>query len=1696
MASIWDKLKKSLGGTYDNLNIFDNGKTASKPASPVQMNPIAQLRDMIDANSPRDVYNRQQSGQPAIYRDQQIQMGNTRPHVNLGGQIFGSTARFINSGRAAEEMYLRELIEQPRFQIAKFTGNQGAQQAYFDRQRQFNEKTFDPNAGLFGEGTIFKNPSEVGNLSVAELTKRVGLNTAGTALEVIPMVKGASIAPKSGAAKVAIRIVGNAGASAGQDIIDQTQNRDNFSKEQLALSTLLGTVLPEGLGAVSRRLPKEIPSIKGDQRGALGFGDEGNQDKLGDILGNIEIGGWGPADIIAAEFGGKTVDIQRNIDRYGLQPTYEMYQRVGKAGTANNVDAVVTSELKKLYPEKLFNDDGVWKAYEQNPEAYAPQTRELPPEANTFVDVPQVDKTDYRGAHQIESNTSRNIGEINSIEDIAAQVKSKYGLTNNDHKNIGKLNKIIGNPDADVKVYRASPVGELNSGDWVTNDKIYANDIKRQNGGEVYEYTVKAKELNLPANIEDNPSLARFSAFQYSKSDIAPQARGLPPEANTFINAQDTQPTIKANEPSVDTPILDEPVKDAVEPTNAVNTQAEAPKAVELMQSLDKNVSVADATDNVAKILDAVSNEMDALDSELKANGSSLESVLREVQLADRENRELSPQAADILANRIKPILDSARQLSIDAGVKIGDIPNAYAPQMKAGRTRTVGVGGNLIDELSFTGVGSAERRLNQITLDELDYSKDSILDYVAQHLNQHYKEQNILKDIIFTEAEKGREVTEDAAKNILNVTKEVANKIQKTMDTAISIDDKAANAVGIADTEKFVKNILKLDILGVLNKIGDAKLILRKTIDDKLSLAESTVRSQFQIFNGIKVGDLTLSQALGQELYMNADAYANNALREHIETGFPAGDIIAGAFDMTTLSESTKKSLIENINRISSDDVTDVEALYKIASYIKGAAAKQATDFGENYNVTDPTLRKLINMQISRNITKDGYNRTLGSKLASAFTSAVHRGALYFNVKSSVANITELPRVAALLGSDFPDSLRKALQDVAQSKIPGREFDSITAKYGINERSAGDLLARERNKYRQTMRKRFVEQADRVGLQMFNTTEAVKDATVLYGLEAKYAREGYVGVDLTRKVMKEFNTYSIKGGFDNAIGLQRSSAGRALFQFVTYPIRNTDIMLTQTKKALLEKDRKALGFLAIYTGGVAATYATIGAVLGMPIEYILGVFNPAEDNMNRDSGATDEVISRLPGGPLVDAMKDIYFGAKDEMSIAKEEGREFDVSNLWNSATKKDASLLIPGSVQFNKVMGGKKLLETGYDASAKGLARYAAPTDNYNKAMALIFGKSSTSNAREYFGTQGIGGDLPNMGGEKQLPVSKQWQELIDRAGNNPAVIEDIINRARTARKDQTDFFRENPTLKAVYEQATFIQYDPKTGKGVSDVITPDKWKSIQSDTTLSLYEFMREKAMLNNREFGVPVDPIYKLQDDNKIREVMQLRALPTGDDTEIKDILQGKDWYKQFEKDYAEYIKTQLASGTTDIENSPRKAEYLKIQSENPAQAPKSDVMQQYEFYRNAGDEDSRKAFYADNAEKLSAEYSKRSEDYRVWTNKMRAIEGVDPISKEVWDNSTRGFNYDELKTAKSIAAKNNAYLKEFTPYSSGGSSRSTGRSSGAGSNRVARVDYGNVKSLQTAKLVKPKKVKIVNKKAKNGTIKVSKGKIKI
>ena len=122
----------------------------------------------------------------------------------------------------------------------------------------------------------------------------------------------------------------------------------------------------------------------------------------------------------------------------------------------------------------------------------------------------------YRGSHQIEN--AKPITELN-VDDITTKIKDIDGyLTNQSESDLRKLKKILNNPNEKVTIYRASPVNELNSGDWVTTDKSYAKNVANNNGGKVYSYEVNANELYYPDNVNDLPSLHRLSSFQYNEN--------------------------------------------------------------------------------------------------------------------------------------------------------------------------------------------------------------------------------------------------------------------------------------------------------------------------------------------------------------------------------------------------------------------------------------------------------------------------------------------------------------------------------------------------------------------------------------------------------------------------------------------------------------------------------------------------------------------------------------------------------------------------------------------------------------------------------------------------------------------------------------------------------------------------------------------------------------------------------------------------------------------------------------------------------------------------------------------------------------------------------------------------------------------------------------------------------------------------
>jgi len=143
-------------------------------------------------------------------------------------------------------------------------------------------------------------------------------------------------------------------------------------------------------------------------------------------------------------------------------------------------------------------------------------------------------KVEYRSTHQIDAKTASPITQINeeNINSFITEFKNQYGYPALKSKEVNKLKSIMSNPDADITIYRASPKNELNSGDWVTINKDYANDIRKQNGGKVYTHTVKAKELFYPKTLEgfkDLPSLNKWGAFQYQSSKLSTPTGQKPP---------------------------------------------------------------------------------------------------------------------------------------------------------------------------------------------------------------------------------------------------------------------------------------------------------------------------------------------------------------------------------------------------------------------------------------------------------------------------------------------------------------------------------------------------------------------------------------------------------------------------------------------------------------------------------------------------------------------------------------------------------------------------------------------------------------------------------------------------------------------------------------------------------------------------------------------------------------------------------------------------------------------------------------------------------------------------------------------------------------------------------------------------------------------------------------------------------------
>lgn len=267
-----------FGKAYDQFNLSDGGKSWSNsvPGRPGYGTGISgfinNTRDVLDANTPQDFWARNQQAMekwraplqaPKLdqsYREQQIDLGNKRPYQNVGAAVAGTTARFANSFDAAAG----EAFDTANLYAAQLQNNPELIQAANERLQRRQDERFNPEGGLLGQGTIFDNKQDYLTSGWKDTAKDVAAVTAGTALEVAPLSKGAGLTTNavmkaSKPVQAVVRTGMGVTEGAAQDVLEQQFTRDNYSPMQTLASAATGGVLANAAPAANALAQRAKP---------------------------------------------------------------------------------------------------------------------------------------------------------------------------------------------------------------------------------------------------------------------------------------------------------------------------------------------------------------------------------------------------------------------------------------------------------------------------------------------------------------------------------------------------------------------------------------------------------------------------------------------------------------------------------------------------------------------------------------------------------------------------------------------------------------------------------------------------------------------------------------------------------------------------------------------------------------------------------------------------------------------------------------------------------------------------------------------------------------------------------------------------------------------------------------------------------------------------------------------------------------------------------------------------------------------------------------------------------------------------------------------------------------------------------------------------------------------------------------------
>lgn len=1105
----------------------------------------------------------------------------------------------------------------------------------------------------------------------------------------------------------------------------------------------------------------------------------------------------------------------------------------------------------------------------------------------------------------------------------------------------------------------------------------------------------------------------------------------------------------------------------------------------------------------------------DEASAELAKHGYTFEDMVR---IIDDGRRALDDGAEQV--NIPDPVYDVYQKLRADMdkayghrqsqkldGRKnddFGSIDELYWPR-STGADR---LNSSLSDRIGDASVLSRTGR--DMSQESMDMSPASLSRYMVEMLGG--EDNRRILEIVNEAAAEGRQLTPTQAMKVADEE----NLFLQNVDSAAKLGKDGRPQVDVShlgDVKTGQKNVRHFPFVESLASIGRAKGL--PTTQITTPMRKGFYLEAFRQLGSVPIGNNRTLEDIGITQFYRATKYADDLyqgggdIMEDLQAVFPE----LKPDDLTALSRRAEGALGRY-----SDEAGDIGVYTKhvYETTYRQAAARNITNFLETHEITDKNARDLLSYQVAPILTRGKIEQNFGQKLARAYTSMTDRSLRGWNIKSALVEFTEAQKIPNIFG------VRNAAEAAYEMKNP-KNLIAYLEKWGKQD-TAG--AAREFFEGNPTVLDQLGDLADKNGFTkavktaadpraMLKGVELWRSAVALRAAELHNIDKGLTGRQLTDRTWDDFRKAMLPSDQETSLGFQRNAFTRAVGQYQQWNIRN----MSQDARLIggIEHIGKVQGRKGqLRYGGMTLVNKTAlwmaYAGTGSTAAYVFNIYDPfgiLDDKWNgvnqEDMTATDYAVQAGSFSPMTSLAGSAYFAWRQEqerVEMANDDNESYRVADkdktykqgnvVANFQEKATYGNLIPGSGQFKKSKGMDDLQRQGYYDGKDGRVRYESATNPVDIGLGYIFGKGATRAAKEYNDTpnpwsKASKGDLegflnearkdPLLGKvfgstkERQRPLSistydKGYNERakeafaaqVEKHGlNSPEARETLkswIKLGRAYNNVLDKFKKDSP---ADYEtlQRTFDD----------NMVSPEKWSIYKGNP--KIFEFAKQRKLLEERDLGRTIDPIYKL-DPERAKVILQYRGMHTGDDMKHQSFLYQKDWYQGFQDQYSKYIN----SLNGDREMGPRLKEWDGFSKElaGAKNLPEFNLVKQLNDLGYGTPES--KAFLRNNYDAWKAQKDAYDKYRLERVNKMRKIEGVEEMN---WEQFTAKI---EFESQGSEDSSGNGYSKNGKRYSRGGGSSSNPPNTGVASTITSLGNDGAGMKLPTGPKGKLKDVRKV------------------